>query len=135
MYERERERERTIYFEDGELRYRVQASILSYGEQLYETRNMTCTTFRRQTFITHFSYIWGRCSHRKTTGSSPQPSLHDRRELKRCARAQMAWVRSQLSTRSLLDASPQRSGFTCFMTRLSTTRKSSRREYDLYPTH
>ena len=40
----------------------------------------------------------------------------------------MAWVRTRLSARGLLDASPQRGGFACLTTRLSSTLKSSRVE-------
>ena len=44
------------------------------------------------------------------TGRDPQG-------LKPSASAQMAWVRSQLSARGLLNASPQRGGSTCLMAR------------------
>ena len=40
----------------------------------------------------------------------------------------MAWVRTRLSAWGLLDASPQRGGFTCLTTRLSSALKSSRVE-------
>ena len=47
----------------------------------------------------------------------------------------MAWVRTRLSAWGLLDASPQRGGFTCLTTRLSSALKSSSPKNDMYPTH
>ena len=55
--------------------------------------------------------------------------------LKSWASAPRAWVRTLLSARGFLDASPQRGGFTCIRTRLSSALKFSSRGHDMWHTH
>ena len=52
--------------------------------------------------------------------------------LKSCSSAPITCVRSQLSARSLQDASPQLGDSTCLISRLSPAHTSSSREYGYY---